>query len=144
MAAQPPGFLAKFSVKGKFQGSGILVRPDQVLTCFHVLEQAGPGQGIDVELNGERPTVVCPDAQRDKASGLALLRLPRPLEGVEIPARSEGVAVGSQCEYFAFPDGGYDCGRAKVGAEHSEHFEINIFLGSGASGGALTRSRGGS
>jgi hypothetical protein len=98
MAAQPPGFLAKISIKGRFLGSGILVRPD-------------------------------------------LLRLPHATEGAEIPGWSESVAAGSQCEYFAFPSGSYKWGQATVRAEHSDHLEIEIVIRSGASGGALTRSR---
>jgi hypothetical protein len=141
MAVQPPGFLAKISVKGEFQGSGILIRPDLVLTCFHVLEQAGPGQNIDIDLNGNKLTVVCPASQRDKGSDLALLRLPHPVEGVDIPEWSENVAIGSQCEYFAFSKSGYKWGQATVRAEDSDHLEIEIFTRSGASGGALTRSR---
>jgi formylglycine-generating enzyme required for sulfatase activity len=138
MPTRPPAFLAKVEISGKFQGTGILVRPDLVLTCHHVLEQAGPNQTITVEIAGHTLALTCPASQRDKTADLALLRLPNELGNVEIPEWSERVTVGCDCEYFAWPD---KWGRAIVRAEHSDHLEIEILVKPGASGGALMRSR---
>jgi hypothetical protein len=140
MSDKPPGFLARISIAGKFQGSGILIRPDRVLTCAHVVEQAGPNDEIQLEINGATLSVKCPEAQRGTPQvDLALIRLAAPVAGVTIPEWRERVASGCKCVYFGFPGGVFDWGDGDVRNEHSKHLLLDLTVDAGASGGALTR-----
>ncbi|MEV5317434.1 serine protease [Streptomyces sp. NPDC052687] len=108
---------------GKIMGAGVLLSPDRVLTCAHVVEQAadritaefvaaaGPGNGAvpaaEAHVEALVPNVV--DADGEFSGDLALLRLARP-RPKEAPTRLHRLSASDrQVRMYGFP-AGYDGG----------------------------------
>ncbi|MFO0579757.1 MAG: AAA-like domain-containing protein [Polyangia bacterium] len=108
MQSKPPGDDLPFKSAcalvdaGRARGTGFLVTPDGVLTCYHVVREAASGARLQIHFaHGIYPARVdvC-DPEQD----CALLRLERPVTGVSpLQLAREPASRGAPFESYGFP-----------------------------------------
>lgn len=134
-----------------YGASGILLRPDTVVTADHVLE-SGREDRISVRLADGRE-VGATLVGRDGAADLAVLRLEEAAGAAEPPTAGEEPRVGSLVLVVARPgsapaaslglvSGGGGPGRTRRGAILERYLQIDAVMYPGFSGGAVVDARG--
>ena len=90
-------------VCGQTQGTGYLVRPDCLITCAHVVRDAGLGGEVSVHFHGSESDTAATVERIEEATDWALLRLPTPVTDRHALPLATKAELDARWLAFGFP-----------------------------------------